>query len=514
MSLSLLKSTGIVSAMTFISRILGFIRDVVIAQVFGAGIASDAFLVAFKIPNFMRRLFAEGSFSLAFVPVFSYYKTQRSEQELRQLSDEVAGTLAVILMLVTALGVLAAPILVWIFAPGFSSHADKFNLTIDMLRITFPYLLFISLTAFAGGMLNSFGRFIVPALTPVLLNITMIMAALWWAPYFSQPIIALAWGVFFAGLLQLLFQLPALYHIKLLPRLRWGWRSEGVQRILTLMIPTLFGASVAQISLFFDTLLASFLTHGSVTWLYYSDRLVELPLGVFGVALGTVILPKLSRDYASHSHQQFSHTLDWGLRWTLIIALPATVGLVILAGPILAALFQYGEFDAHDVEMTCHSLVALSLGLVSFIAVKVLAPGFYARQNTETPVRFAVIALVANMILNLILIFPLAHAGLALATSIASTLNALMLAIHLYRQRIYQPQWREWGHFLLRVLIANVALGGFLIAGSGELHEWLRASLSERILQLAFLMGGAAVIYVGGLWLIGIRPHHLLRQAA
>ncbi|MCP5419128.1 MAG: murein biosynthesis integral membrane protein MurJ [Gammaproteobacteria bacterium] len=505
---TLLKSTGVVSAMTFVSRILGFVRDMVFAQFFGAGTATDAFFVAFRIPNLMRRLFAEGAFSLAFVPVFSQYRTQRSHQELQQLTDAVAGTLSAILMAVTALGILAAPLLVWTFAPGFSDDQDKYTLTVAMLRITFPYLLFISLTAMAGGILNSCGRFAIPALTPAILNIVLIIAAIGVAPSVGQPVVALAWGVFFAGLLQLLFQLPYLEQLRLLPRPRWAWRSPGVQKILKLMLPTLFGSSVAQVNLLFSTLLASFLVSGSVSWLYYSDRLVEFPLGIFGVALGTVILPNLSRKHAAASADEFSHMLDWALRMTLLIGLPATIALVILAGPLLATLFQYGEFGAHDVLMASRSLMAYALGLLAFMLVKVLAPGFYARQDTRTPVRIGVVSMLASMILNLILVIPLAHAGLALGASLSSYLNAFWL-FHLLRQRgVYRPP-AGWARFLWQVGAANLFMGLILWYGSGAPSDWVAATAHQRAMHLALLVGGGFLTYLAGVLLVGIRPHHL-----
>jgi len=508
MSKALLKSTGIVSAMTFISRILGFIRDMVYAQLFGAGAGMDAFFVAFRIPNFMRRLFAEGAFSQAFVPVFSEYKTQRSQEELQALVDQVTGTLAGILFLVTAAGVFAAPVLVWVFAPGFSEDQSKFDLTAAMLRITFPYLLFISLTACAGGVLNSYGRFAVPALTPVLLNLCMIGAALWLAPSLEQPVIGLAWGVFAAGLAQLLFQLPYLKGLNLLPRPRWGWRSPGVQKILKLMLPGIFGSSVAQINLLFDTLLASFLVTGSVSWLYYSDRLVEFPLGMFGVALGTVILPTLSQKHAAASTESFSHTLDWALRWALLIGLPATVALILLAGPLLAALFQYGEFGAEDVRMANRSLIAFALGLLAFMLIKVLAPGFYARQDTRTPVRIGVLAMVINMGLALLLIVPLAHAGLALATTLSAYLNAGLLFRLLRRHGVYRPA-PGWPRFLVRLGFANLLMGLLLWYGTGDLADWLEAGARERVLHLAWLVAGGGAVYLAGIILAGIRPRHL-----
>ncbi len=494
--------------MTFISRILGFLRDMLCAQIFGAGTATDAFFVAFRIPNLLRRLFAEGGFSLAFVPVFSEYKVQRDRQQLQRLVDEVAGTLGIVLFAVTATGVVAAPLLIWLFAPGFTAHQDKYDLTVAMLRLTFPYLFFISLTGFAGGILNSFGRFAVPALTPVLLNISMIAAALWLAPYLEEPIMALAWAVLIAGLSQLLFQLPYLKALKLLPRPRWGWHSAGVQQILRLMLPTLFGSSVAQINLLINTLLASFLVTGSVSWLYYSDRLVEFPLGLFGVTLGVVILPSLSQKHAAASAEEFSRTLDWALRWTLLIGVPATVALIILAGPLLSTLFQYGQFEAYDVRMASRSLMAYSLGLLAFMLIKVLAPGFYARQDTRTPVRIGVTAMVTNMLLNVILIFPLAHVGLALATSLSSYLNATLLYRHLQRHQVYRPS-PGWSRFFIQLGIANLGMGLVLWVSVGELSDWLEADARARLLHLTWLVAGGLLTYLLSALLVGIRPNQL-----
>lgn len=506
---ALLKSTGIVSAMTSLSRVSGFIRDMVYAQMFGAGAGTDAFFVAFRIPNFLRRLSAEGAFSQAFVPVFSEYQTQRSRAELQELVDQVAGTLGAILFLITAIGVLAAPLLILLFAPGFTTDASKFDLTVAMLRITFPYLLFISLTAFAGGILNSCGRFAIPAITPVLLNLTMIAAALWLAPLMERPVMGLAWGVFIAGIVQLGFQIPFLLQIKLLPRPRWGWAAQGVQKILKLMLPALFGSSVAQVNLLIDTVLASFLVSGSVSWLYYSDRLVEFPLGIFGVALGTVILPKLSRHHASAESVHFSLTLDWALRWALLIGIPATVALVILSGPILATLFQYGEFDSHDVIMSTRSLMAFALGLVAFILIKVLAPGFYARQDTRTPVKYGLIAMGANTAMTLIFIWPLAHAGLALSTALAAFINAGLLFLTLLRQGIYQPR-PGWPTFLLQLGCANLAMGLVLWFGAGDLASWLHAGSKVKLWHLSWLIAAGGAGYLFTILAVGIRPKHLL----
>ena len=509
MSKALLKSTGVVSAMTALSRISGFIRDMVYAQSFGAGASTDAFFVAFRIPNFLRRLFAEGAFSQAFVPVFSEYQTQRSQAEMQELVDQVTGTLGMILFAITAVGILAAPLLILLFAPGFSTDANKYQLTVEMLRITFPYLLFISLTALAGGILNSYGRFAIPAITPVLLNLTMIAAALWLAPVMAQPVIGLAWGVFIAGLIQLGFQVPFLLKLKLLPRPQWAWASQGVQRILKLMLPALFGSSVAQVNLLIDTLLASFLVSGSISWLYYSDRLVEFPLGIFGVALGTVILPKLSRQHASAEADGFSQTLDWALRWALLIGVPATVALMILAGPILSALFQYGEFDIHDVTMSARSVIALAFGLVAFMLIKVLAPGFYARQDTRSPVKYGIIAMVANSTMVLILIWPLAHAGLALATSLAAFLNAGLLFVNLRRRDIYRPR-AGWGRFLAQLGAANLVMGLVLWFGVGELTQWLHASAGARLWHLSWLVTVGGGTYLLTILAVGIKPRHLL----
>ncbi|MEI2743128.1 MAG: murein biosynthesis integral membrane protein MurJ [Candidatus Competibacter sp.] len=509
MSKSLLKSTGIVSAMTSLSRVSGFIRDMVYAQMFGAGSGTDAFFVAFRIPNFLRRLFAEGAFSQAFVPVFSEYQTQRSREELKELVDQVAGTLGAILLLITAVGVLAAPVLILLFAPGFTNDAGKYEITVQMLRITFPYLLFISLTAFAGGVLNSCGKFAIPAVTPVLLNLTMIAAAVWLAPAMEQPVMGLAWGVFIAGVVQLGFQIPFLRQVKLMPRPRWGWASQGVQHVLKLMLPAIFGSSVAQVNLLIDTVVASFLVSGSVSWLYYSDRLVEFPLGIFGVALGTVILPKLSRQHAGAEAEGFSQTLDWALRWALLIGVAASVALMLLSGPMLAALFQYGQFDAHDVAMSARSLMAFASGLVAFMLIKVLAPGFYARKDTRSPVKYGVIAMVANTIMVLLLVWPLAHAGLALATSLAAFLNAGLLFYNLRKRGIYQPR-AGWPKFLLQLALANAVMGLVLWLGVGDLESWTLASAKERLWHLSWLIAAGGASFLAAVLTVGIRPRHLL----
>lgn len=517
MSKKLLKSAAVVSSMTLISRILGLVRDIVLARYIGVNAGMDAFFIAFKIPNFMRRLFAEGAFSQAFVPVFSEYKTQRSHEEVRQLSQDVAGTLGGILFVVTLVGVIAAPVLVTIFAPGFYSKQDQFDLTVELLRFTFPYIFFISLTALAGGILNTYDRFAIPAFTPVLLNIVLILSAVYFSPQFSDPVMALAIGVFVAGLVQLMFQLPYLGQLKLLARPRWAWRSEGVKRIKILMLPALFGSSVAQINLLFDVLIASFLVTGSVSWLYFSDRLVEFPLGVFGIALATVILPNLSKSHAAASPEKFSGMLDWAMRWVLLIGTPATVGLAVLASPMLITLFQYGEFGGHDVHMASLSLVAYSLGLLGFILVKVLAPGFFARQDTKTPVKIAIIAMGANMVLNVIFVVPMVyldiegpHSGLAYATSLGAFINAGLLFRALRNQGIYKAE-KGWAILLLRVVIANSLMGAMLLYFVDDVTLWMQWGMWERVWNLALWVTAAALLYFATLFMLGVKVKDLVK---
>ena len=510
----LLRSSAVVGSMTMLSRVLGLLRDVVMAAIVGASANADAFFVAFKIPNFLRRLFAEGAFAQAFVPVLADYKEDGSIAAVRALIDRVAGVLGGVLLLVTTLAILAAPLVAALFAPGFVGDAYKFELTAQMIRITFPYLLLISMTGFCGAILNSYGRFAVPALTPVFLNLSLIAAALVAAPWFEEPVFALAWGVALAGVVQLLFQLPFLYRLDLVPRPRWDTRHPGVRRILTLMVPALFGVSVSQINLLLDTVLASFLPTGSVSWLYYSDRLMELPLGVFGVAIATVILPSLSAHRAGLRMQQFSQTLDWAVRSVLLIAVPAAVALLVLAEPILVTLFQYGKFRPEDVGMAALSLQAYSLGLGAFMLIKVLAPGFYARQDTATPVKIGIIAMAANMVLNLAFVLPLlylynvGHVGLALATSVAAYLNAGLLLRGLLREGVYvfQPGWGVYGGRLLAATAAMVAVVVWLCPPT---ETWLGWSLQQRVWWLALTCGAGGAAYLGVHAALGTRLRHL-----
>jgi putative peptidoglycan lipid II flippase len=477
------------------------------ARIFGIDAGTDAFFVAFKIPNFMRRLFAEGAFSQAFVPVLSDYKEQGSKQALKLFIDRTAGTLALILLLVTIVGVIAAPILITLFAPGFIGEGKQYDLAVQMLRITFPYLFFISSVAFAGGILNSHGKFAIPAFTPVFLNLCMIAAAIWLSPHMEDPIVALAWGVFAAGIVQLLFQFPALYQLGLLPKLKFGFKDPGVKRILKLMLPAIFGVSVTQINLLLDTLIASFLVAGSVSWLYYSDRLVEFPLGIFGIALATVILPSLSKNHAADDPVEFSKSLDWALRLVLLIGLPASAGLLILAEPMLSTLFQYEEFGVNDVQLAGKSLMAYSIGLLGFILVKVLVPGFTSRKDMKTPVRFGIYAMVANMGMNITLVFPLAHAGLALATSLGAFFNASLLLSKLLKDKIYKPG-KNWANFIVKIIFANEIMALFLyVCVDGD--QWFDWSAFDRSFNLALWIALGGLVYAISLLFIGIRPGNL-----
>lgn len=507
MSRKLLKSTSLVAAMTMLSRLLGFARDVILAQIFGAGPEFDAFVIAFKIPNFMRRLFGEGAFAQAFVPILAEYKSQRTPEETREFINRIAGTLGAVLLLVVACAEILAPVIVMIFAPGFYDDPVRYHLTTHMLRITFPYLLLIGLTAFAGATLNTFGRFGIPAFTPVLLNLAMIGVAVWWAPHATTPIYVLGWGVLIGGVAQLALQFPFLKKQGLLPRPRLKFKDPGVMRVMKLMVPALFGVSVAQLSLLIDNFFASFLPEGSISWLYYSDRLTYLPLGVFGVALATVVMPYLSRHHSQNKTKEFSHTIDWALRCNITVGLPSAVGLFVLAGPLLATLIQHGAFDTYDVMMTRQSLMAFAVGLPSFMLVKILVSAFYSRQNIRTPVKIAAVAMVVNLFLNLALIVPLKHAGLALATSIASWLNSGLLFFFLRRQIGYRPNKQGW-ILLLRVVFANAVMAILLWWLSGSLQQWFGWGVWERAWHLAAIIIAGIACYFIVLFVFGARPRH------
>jgi putative peptidoglycan lipid II flippase len=511
--MNLLKALATVSSLTLLSRITGFVRDVLIARFFGAGLATDAFFVAFKLPNLLRRLFGEGAFSQAFVPILAEYRNRRGAGEARLLVDHVSGLLALVLFGVTALGVVAAPLIIYVSAPGFAARPEKFDLAVTLLRITFPYIFFISLVALASGILNTWSRFSVPAFTPVLLNLCFIAGALWLAPLMDPPVMALAWAVFIGGVVQLAFQVPFLARLGMLPRFRLDLKDEGVWRILRQMGTAAFGVSISQVSLVINNIFASFLVTGSVSWLYYADRLMEFPTGLLGAALGTILLPSLSRHYSDNSPAEFSRLLDWGLRLTFLLTAPAALALAILAVPLLATLFQHGEFGAADVLMTRKALVAYSVGLLGLILVKVLAPGFYARQDIKTPVRIALVTLLATQLMNLAFVWPLRHAGLALAIGLGACLNAALLFRKLREQAIYRPR-AGWRVFWLKCAAALLAMGGVLWFGAGPDGWWLEQGAKERILRLSWVVAAGGASYFAALWLLGFRLRDFSRQAA
>lgn len=503
----LLRSASVVSGLTLLSRILGFIRDMLLAMVFGAGISFDAFVIAFRLPNFLRRLFAEGAFSQAFVPVLAEYKETKSPEELKQFVSKMQGCLLSALLLIVVLGEILAPVLVSIFAPGFIHDPARFNEALHMLRITFPYILFISWVALLAAIYNTWKRFAVPAFTPVFLNLAMIAAATAFAPYFAKPIYALAWGVFVAGIIQLLWQLPMLAKMGLLFRPRWWQGDSGVIRVLKLIVPALFGVSVAQLGLLIDNIFASYLPAGSISWLYFSDRFTFFPLGVIGVALSTVVLPQLSTQFAKKDKLGSQKTLDWALRMVLLLGLPAAAGLAILAGPILATLIHRGAFNAHDVVMTRMSLMAFAVGLPSFMLVKILASAFYSTQNIKTPVKIAFVALIINLALNVLLVGPMKHVGLALATAVASWVNTGLLWVGL-RKREQLVAGHQWLWWLPRLVVATAVMAVVLVLFTGPLQAWLDWHLWARTWHLLAALGLGMVVYTG-LWvLMGLRPRH------
>jgi putative peptidoglycan lipid II flippase len=509
---NLLRALATVSGLTMVSRVLGYARDFFIARIFGASLVTDAFFVAFKIPNLLRRMFAEGAFSQAFVPILSEHKN-RDPEGVKSLIDCVATLLFLALVLSAALGMAAAPLLVYVTAPGFAADPGKFALTVQLLRITFPYIVFISLVALSAGILNTWSRFAVPAITPALLNVAFIVGAVFFADRFDPPVLVLAWAVFAGGLLQLALQVPFLLRLGLLPRWRLDLKHPGVRRVLFLMAPAAFGVSVSQISIVINQIFASFLPTGSVSWLYYADRLMELPAGVLGVAAGTILLPSLSKHHADAKHGDYAKLLDWGLRITVLLAVPAAVALAVLALPLVATLFHYGRFTAEDAWMTRSALVAYSLGLTGMILVKILAPGFYARQNVVTPVKIGVLTLVATQAMNFAFVGPLQHAGLALAIGLGACLNAGLLFIHLRKQQIYAPQ-PGWLAFTLKVAVSVLAMGAALWFAMGPAAAWLAAGWHWKAAMIAGLVLLGIAVYGGCLFALGFRPRHFSMRGA
>ncbi|QLH62433.1 murein biosynthesis integral membrane protein MurJ [Serratia symbiotica] len=511
--MNLLKSLAAVSTMTMFSRLLGFTRDAIVARVFGAGMATDAFFVAFKLPNLLRRIFAEGAFSQAFVPILAEYKSQQGEQATRTFIAYVSGLLTLVLAIVTVLGMLAAPWVIYTTAPGFVDTPDKFALTSALLRITFPYILLISLASLVGAILNTWNRFSIPAFAPTLLNISMIGFALFAAPYFHPPVLAMAWAVMVGGVLQLGYQLPYLRKIGMLVLPRLTLRDAGVWRVMCQMGPAILGVSVSQISLIINTIFASFLVSGSVSWMYYADRLMEFPSGVLGVALGTILLPSLAKSFSSGNQDEYSRLMDWGLRLCFLLALPSAIALGILAKPLTVALFQYGKFSAFDASMTQRALVAYSVGLMGLILVKVLAPGFYSRQDIKTPVKIAIITLIMTQVMNLTFISSLKHAGLALSIGLAACLNAALLYWQLRQQKIFQPQ-PGWAVFLSKLGAAVLVMAGVLMSVMWLMPCWDQGNMLERLLRLAVVVVAGVVAYFAVLAGLGFRPRDFARRVA
>ncbi len=509
MNQSFLKSSSIVTVMTFASRILGLIRDYFIARYFGANGLTDAFFVAFRIPNFLRRLFGEGAFSQAFVPILVDAKANNNEAEVQNIINHIGTKFLTILIIITIIAVVIAPLIIFMFAWDFYFDVDqtKFNLASDMLRITFPYLLLISLTAFSGAILNTFDKFAVPAFTPVLLNISMILSAIYLSEYLEVPIMALAWGVLIGGVAQLLFQIPFLLKIKKMPRLVRG-QHVAVKTLKKRMLPALFGVSVSQINLLIDTMIATTLVSGSVSWLYYSDRLLELPLALIGIALATVALAKLSHHFASKDAQKFTDTLNYALKIGVLLGIPACAGLILLAEPLIITLFQYNEFSAFAASQSALSLMAYGSGLVAFIMVKVLAPAFLARGDTKTPVKVGVVAMVSNVFLNIILAYYFAHVGLAVATSISAVINASLLYYYLNQQSIFTIS-TDLIKLFFKALLASFIMVAFIISFSNSVNFYLEASAWQRTLSIATTVSASAIIYFVCLRLLNIRIQQL-----
>ncbi|GAC1620924.1 MAG: murein biosynthesis integral membrane protein MurJ [Nevskia sp.] len=516
MSRALLKSTSVVSLLTMLSRILGLVRDVTLAAAFGAGPKLDIFFIAQMIPNLGRRMFAEGAFSQAFVPVFTETRTRQTHEQARDLVAVVMGTLGGVLSLITLLGCLAAPLMIWAFAPGFHDDPAQQALGADLLRWTFPYLMFISLTSMVGSILNSYGRFAVPAATPVILNLCIIASA-----YIgSGSVRVLGYAVFAAGILQFVVQLPFLAQLKLLPRPRWGWGDPRVGRIIRLMVPVMIGSSIAQVSLLLNTSFATLISPGAVSWLNYGSRLMELPIGIFSIAVGTAILPSLSAQHVQKSPQQFSDTLDWGLRTMLLLGLPSALGLILLGGPLVATLFGHGRFALQDVRMTAFVVFAYGFGFMGFSLVKILVPGFYARQETRLPVRYATIGLAFGIATSLLTFavsrvhrFEGIHVGLAISTSVTAWVNSLLLYRRLRRDGVFRPA-PGWGRFALRLLAANAVMAAVVVWLAGDLAGWMAMASLLRALRMAALIVAAMLSYGAMLWLVGLRPHHFRPRRA
>lgn len=515
--MNLHKTLATIFGMTMLSRITGLLREILISRTFGATGLTDAYFIAFRIPNLLRRLFAEGAFAQAFVPILGEYKNQRGHAATKELVDHVATILIWTLLVTCAIGVLAAPVVVFMMASGLKAHPELFGTAVGMTRIMFPYIGFMSFVALAGGVLNTWREFRVPAFTPVLLNLSSIVASLFVAPFIAQPIYALAFAVFVGGLLQMAIQIPALMRIGMLPRFqfnpRMAWADPGLRRVLRQMGPATFAVSVAQISLMINTNIASKLEQGSVSWLSYADRLMEFPTALLGVALGTVLLPSLSKAHADQNHGEYSALLDWGLRLTFLLALPCAVGLATLSEPLTATLFHYGKFDARAVGMTAHALIAYGVGLIGLIVVKILAPGFYAKQDIRTPVKIAIGVLVATQLMNFLFVPRIGLPGLALSIGLGACINAVFLFLGLRRRGIYHAL-PGWGMFMIKLVGALFLMAGVALWIAGN-FDWIamRAHPAQRVGALFLVMILCSATYFVALLSMGFRPNDFKRIA-
>ncbi|PLZ01177.1 murein biosynthesis integral membrane protein MurJ [Burkholderia sp. WAC0059] len=514
--MNLFRALLTVSGFTLLSRVTGLARETLIARAFGASQFTDAFYVAFRIPNLLRRISAEGAFSQAFVPILAEFKNHEGHEATRALVDATSTVLAWVLVVLSLLGIAGASLVVLVVASGLTSDGQAYPLAVTMTRIMFPYIVFISLTSLASGVLNTYKQFSLPAFAPVLLNVSFIVAAVWVAPHLKHPVYALAWAVIVGGVLQFLVQLPGLKRIDMTPHI---WLSpfralahRGVKRVLAKMVPAMFAVSVAQVSLIINTNIASRLGPGAVSWINYADRLMEFPTALLGVALGTILLPSLSKAHVDADPHEYSALLDWGLRVTFLLAAPSAVALFFFAEPLTAALFHYGKFDARSVVMVGRALSAYGVGLVGLILIKILAPGFYARQDIKTPVKIGIVVLVATQLSNYVFVPIFAHAGLTLSVGLGACMNALLLFIGLRRRGIYMPS-PGWPKFFVQLLGACLVLGGTM-HWFATTYDWIgmRREPFSRIALLGACLVLFAALYFGMLWLMGFKYAYFKRQ--
>ena len=525
MSLSIrerfLKNTAVVSVFTMLSRVFGYIRDALMfIFISNASGALDAFFVAFRIPNFFRRIFGEGALSTAYIPVLSDYKTKEEKSEVKEFIDSSITTISLILLIVSVIGVLIAPILIYLIAPGFiNSDTGQYDLSVSLLKITFPYMLFICLTAIAGSILNTYDNFAYPAVTPVILNLTLIISVLFFVPYFDEPVFALAWGLLIGGVIQLIFQVYPIIKLGLFPKIKFNSKHPGIKKIKEIMLPMIFGSSVTQINMIFDTVIASFLITGSIGWLYMSDRFVELPLALFGISIATVLLPKLSEYYNESDDDSYNKTLNWGFKLAILISFPTMLGLILLSDPILITLLNYKEFSSNDVYMTSIALIAFSLGLPGMIGAKILITNYYSRKDTRYPVNAALKAVICNFILNITFVVILvktnfngAHIGLALATSISAYVNFFFLLSTAVKTKIFSID-KNTIMILLKSIAATFVMSIFILFFDLSKKTWMNYSLTDRVGNLFLLIISASIIYFAMLYLFNTKLQKIKKSS-